>query len=852
MPSSPGAAGAAASPGADPGFPEVGSLPAMSSTAPFITKPKTYKDWLQDYAEQVPALSKGARARFQDASSLFLEEGDWKAAKRLFDQVTLESRLGMGSEQDGGGPGGQNSLNTAEDLSNDIVDSVRALSVSGAEMRRPELVKQQFFFTLFWTEALESALTRESSASAQLLLEYGCGNFVSVEDALQCLQQVSDSDLYAVDLVLPLLALHETVASEAADAMSRLCLVEENQETILKKPSVDLLLRASKYHFVSAPLQTGCWRAIRALCTCMPEMAIPQIMLPRRIKQDTHVAGDSGEVVPKEDHALHLLFHLVSHHSDETAFLKEGFQTLTAIFKSNYFLANMEQLNLRPLMKDVLDFSFLFLSDLKEDFADGMLLRSATAVLRVALKKLAATEGMLDDEEDMYTHVLRRLTYVIATYSKRQEGAVPKPEDGTTPGAAKLPKASPSKQAAAKIVTSMAGSHSQFEVEGLEDLVVAVSPVKELDTRVSEMFDDPDALSATLFMNNTKKIGSLPNNMLASLFDSWDRVCSSSAAFNSPGKAGGDQESLSSPSGKRTQHSSTQGTMLTSKSSAGAQQGSASKKKGHHQRSTKVPKVTYESWEMAMKVELSLSLLDTTQAICRDKSCWQACTEQIMRVSVAALRTFGSKRERITLEALKNLSGLPPEMVIEFEPEMDLIKTICGKILVQYERSVDVVIYACRLLQGIQTDDVISGKMMKYLMIQRCLRLIRAHPMHADCSVDILKVLRLLLAKGDNRGLVFLKYGGCEELSFCLRRFDQDWKDAPARRLLIFTFSFLAELTEADAATKRRISLGTGRDTGTCLLRVPIEQQDPELREQVGDFMRRFEGESDNVRPLVV
>lgn len=232
------------------------------------------------------------------------------------------------------------------------------------------------------------------------------------------------------------------------------------------------------------------------------------------------------------------------------------------------------------------------------------------------------------------------------------------------------------------------------------------------------------------------------------------------------------------------------------------------------------------------------------------------------------------------------------------------MKTICGKVLVQYERVEEIVIYACKVLQNIGTDDTVSGRMMKYSMIQRCLRLTRAHPMHSDCTVDILKVLlnflitffiwcqprprlsdpanwwtphphsfigicfssfdqtrtlssattkvlQVLLQKGENRGLVFLKYGGCEELGFILRRFDQDWKDASARRLLIFVFSFLAELTETDPSTKRRISLGTGRDTGTCLLRVPIEQQDPELRAQVGDFMRRFEGESDNIRPLV-
>lgn len=62
---------------------------------------------------------------------------------------------------------------------------------------------------------------------------------------------------------------------------------------------------------------------------------------------------------------------------------------------------------------------FLFLSDLKDDLNDGTLLRSAAAVLRTILKKLSGT-----DLDALYTHVLRR--FIIATYSKRLVGAVPK------------------------------------------------------------------------------------------------------------------------------------------------------------------------------------------------------------------------------------------------------------------------------------------------------------------------------------------------------------------------------------------------------------------------------------------
>lgn len=159
-------------------------------------------------------------------------------------------------------------------------------------------MKQSFFFTLFWTEALESILNRDSHATGQLLMDYGCNNFVSVEDALQCLQQVTEADLYAVDLVLTLLALHESVASEAADAMSRLAAVPENPKTILEKPSIDLLLRASKYHFMSAPLQAHCWRCIRNLCASMPELAIPQVMRgARRSREKPAVAAGSGDEV---------------------------------------------------------------------------------------------------------------------------------------------------------------------------------------------------------------------------------------------------------------------------------------------------------------------------------------------------------------------------------------------------------------------------------------------------------------------------------------------------------------------------------------------------------------------------
>lgn len=75
------------------------------------------------------------------------------------------------------------------------------------------------------------------------------------------------------------------------------------------------------------------------------------------------------------------------------------------------------------------------------------------------------------------------------------------------------------------------------------------------------------------------------------------------------------------------------------------------------------------------------------------------------------------------------------------------MKTICGKVLVQYELQEDIVIYACKVLQNIGTDDTVSGRMMKDSMIQRCLRLTRAHPMHSDCTVDILSVFNE--ARGD-------------------------------------------------------------------------------------------------------
>lgn len=217
-------------------------------------------------------------------------------------------------------------------------------------------VKQSFFFTLFWTEALESILNRDSDATGQLLMDYGCNNFVSVEDALQCLQQVTEADLYAVDLVLPLLALHESVASEAADAMSRLAAVPENQKTILDKPAIDLLLRASKYHFVSAPLQAHCWRCIRSLCASMPELAIPQVMRGARrsrVDEKEKPADNGGDPVLQTDDSLYLLFHLLSHHSDEPAFLKEGLQTFSALVKH---MGQDDWKGREALMKDVLDF----------------------------------------------------------------------------------------------------------------------------------------------------------------------------------------------------------------------------------------------------------------------------------------------------------------------------------------------------------------------------------------------------------------------------------------------------------------------------------------------------------------
>jgi len=808
---------------------------------------------LEEYNACASSLPKGARARFTDAIELFLEDDDFGAAKRLFDQVALESRTSLENYK---------AWNSVEDISSEMVDSVRMLSVSGAEIRRPEMVKQSFFFTLFWTEALESILNRDSDATGQLLMDYGCNNFVSVEDALQCLQQVTEADLYAVDLVLPLLALHESVASEAADAMSRLAALPENQKTILEKPAIDLLLRASKYHFVSAPLQAHCWRCIRSLCASMPELAIPQVMRGARrsrVDEKEKPADGGGDPVVQTDDSLYLLFHLLSHHSDEPAFLKEGLQTFSALVKH---MGQDDWKGREALMKDVLDFGFLFLSDLKEDLNDSTLLRSAAAVLRTILKKLSGT-----DLDALYTHVLRRLTYVIATYSKRQEGAVPKPEEtnflkvraqekamqGQASGMS--PSKSLSMESISKLVTASAFNETtQTQLAATSTTLPSVdlpdlSPMHTMTvmspTKV-EGGDEDAGVGKALFGNSTRRLGALPSNILTSLFESWDRVCSDGATF-SPHRR--DQ-------GEKKREPSLVHSLMHGAGVGGDAKGKKEEKSAPvHKPGQKRGKQTFENWEMSLKTELALSLLDTTQAILKSSAiymtCWTKCTEQIMRVSVAAIRTFSTKKERITLEALKNLSALPPQLLIQFEQETDIVKTICGKVLVQYERVEEIVIYACKVLQNIGTDDTVSGRMMKYSMIQRCLRLTRAHPMHSDCTVDILKVLQVLLQKGENRGLVFLKYGGCEELGFILRRFDQDWKDASARRLLIFVFSFLAELTETDPSTKRRISLGTGRDTGTCLLRVPIEQQDPELRAQVGDFMRRFEGESDNIRPLV-
>eukprot|EP00392_Amoebophrya_sp_AT5.2_P006286 g6297.t1 len=777
----------------------IGSLPATSSTdprrenarGPASSKTTTTK-MLEEYNACASSLPKGARARFTDAIELFLEDDDFGAAKRLFDQVALESRTSLENYK---------AWNSVEDISSEMVDSVRMLSVSGAEIRRPEMVKQSFFFTLFWTEALESILNRDSDATGQLLMDYGCNNFVSVEDALQCLQQVTEADLYAVDLVLPLLALHESVASEAADAMSRLAALPENQKTILEKPAIDLLLRASKYHFVSAPLQAHCWRCIRSLCASMPELAIPQVMRGARrsrVDEKEKPADGGGDPVVQTDDSLYLLFHLLSHHSDEPAFLKEGLQTFSALVKH---MGQDDWKGREALMKDVLDFGFLFLSDLKEDLNDSTLLRSAAAVLRTILKKLSGT-----DLDALYTHVLRRLTYVIATYSKRQEGAVPKPEEtnflkvraqekamqGQASGMS--PSKSLSMESISKLVTASAFNETtQTQLAATSTTLPSVdlpdlSPMHTMTvmspTKV-EGGDEDAGVGKALFGNSTRRLGALPSNILTSLFESWDRVCSDGATFSPHRRDQGEKKREPS---------------LVHSLMHGAGVGGDAKGKKE------------EKWLISPD-----------------------CPDIAFPPPDAPAR----------------FAALPPQLLIQFEQETDIVKTICGKVLVQYERVEEIVIYACKVLQNIGTDDTVSGRMMKYSMIQRCLRLTRAHPMHSDCTVDILKVLQVLLQKGENRGLVFLKYGGCEELGFILRRFDQDWKDASARRLLIFVFSFLAELTETDPSTKRRISLGTGRDTGTCLLRVPIEQQDPELRAQVGDFMRRFEGESDNIRPLV-
>lgn len=86
---------------------------------------------LEEYNACASSLPKGARARFTDAIELFLEDNDFGAAKRLFDQVALESRTSLEN---------YDAWNSVEDISSEMVDSVRMLSVSGAEIRRPEMV----------------------------------------------------------------------------------------------------------------------------------------------------------------------------------------------------------------------------------------------------------------------------------------------------------------------------------------------------------------------------------------------------------------------------------------------------------------------------------------------------------------------------------------------------------------------------------------------------------------------------------------------------------------------------------------------------------------------------------------
>ncbi|CAD7931136.1 unnamed protein product [Amoebophrya sp. A25] len=848
--------------------------------------PAIHPDYLSDTMPGHRFLSKGCRARFSDAAGLFLDgkggTADAAAAKRLFEQVTLELRthikereaadaekmnLPMGVEATQQLP-----WNSAEAISSELVDSVRELSVSGAEFRRPEMVKQLFFFQLFWTEALESLLQRDNSKTAHLLLEYGCGNFVSAEDALQCLQQTNETDLYAVDLVLPLLALHEAVAVEAGEALSRLASVEANQETLVcHKPTIDLLLRASKYHFVSTKLQTSCWKAIRTLCFALPAEATKQVL------------ANAGE-----DDAVYLLFHLLSHHNEDVAFCKEGFQTLAALFRQ----MSPEQIQERTqLMRDLLDFSFLFLSDLKENLEDGTLLRSASQLIRVLMKKidLQCLKLEFEEEEDdedpenqlaagreVYINSIRKLTYVVATYAKRQEGAVPPPDPHDYAANSLALNAKGGMMAR----TSSSNSPTKSCFPGNEDVAAFYAELEDIPD-VSPVHLHPDSITGedgfgghpdsgevkqeelghALFMRASKSLGkkgTLPSNFLGNLLSAWDQLCSNEdSKFNKTGEVGGNSLQVDTTaqfgatfSSLPSEHQRGGGTKVdqmnkTSVSLVTPSGGATGGK--NHTRQAREP--VYENQEYVLKVELGLSLLDTASQMLRGiyAPLLQECCHQMMWTCVKALLIFYAKRERITVEALKNLSTLPPLLLVQQEGKTELIKIVCGKILEQYERVPDVVIYACRMLQDMQLDDTISGKMMKYSMVQRCLRLVRAHATNVAVTKEVLKVLRLLLEKGEGRGNVFLKYGGCEELAAVLRRFAPAWQEAATKGLLIFTFSFLADLSESDGATRRRISLGTGRDTGTSLLRYPIDQQDPELRAQVGDFMRRFEGEESSL-----
>ena len=67
--------------------------------------------------------------------------------------------------------------------------------------------------------------------------------------------------------------------------------------------------------------------------------------------------------------------------------------------------------------------------------------------------------------------------------------------------------------------------------------------------------------------------------------------------------------------------------------------------------------MVYENQEYMLKVELGLSLLDTAQQMIKDgySPIVPECSEQIMWTSVKALLIFHPKRERITMEAVKNL-----------------------------------------------------------------------------------------------------------------------------------------------------------------------------------------------------